>query len=49
MVKENTHCRKPDCKYHPDRYFGLFHIFWLRCLKCKHFVSRNNYISNEKD
>jgi len=48
MIKENTHCRKPDCKYHPDARFHLLNFKFRRCITCKFFVAGDNYVASSK-
>ena len=42
QVKEQTNCRKPSCKYHPQ--VSRLKYSWKRCIKCKHFVARDSFV-----
>jgi len=46
--KENTWCRKPDCKYHPDVKMHVVMHSWKRCITCKYFVTKDNYVAAVK-
>lgn len=43
---ENTWCRKPDCKYHPDR--RVLKFISKKCMICKYFVAKDNYVTTTK-
>ena len=47
MAIEQSHCRKPDCVFHPQNK-KLSFLFWKKCIKCKHFVAKDNYAPSTK-